>query len=274
MRKGILTFSPFALYALYSSIFTHALGSLSLPLVALGSYYSFRTVDKNVVKSLSYDNSSEKFEIVLSDIVPRKVIFKRGDYSIERRINHYLLKGLKDTFVLPTNEEGVAIDHRLLNQLLSPKFEDKALESILIRDSKLVNLACPFSRLPGNSLDLIAREKIVSQEHSFDKLTQAEINIKILSVPDTQVKDYINSLSSHIDVLPSNELRQVEEVFIKSGLEGKAAEITKFIHKNFFVTKIRHLKGLVGFELKELAEEFKLSVDEVNHLKDEFLLIK
>lgn len=250
------------------------MGSLSLPLVALGSYYAFRSVDKNAVKSLSFDESSEKFEIIFSDVFSRKFTFKRGDFAIERRADQYLLKGLKDTYILPTNDEGVNIDHRLLNQLLSPKLEDKALESILIRDSKLVNLVCPYSRLPGNSLDLIAREKIVAQEHSFEKLTQAEINIKILSVPDIQVKDYIKSLSSHVETLPNNELRQVEELFAKSGLEGKAAEVTKFLHQKYFVTKLRHLKGLIGYELRELALEFKLSTEEVNHLKDEFSQIK
>lgn len=250
------------------------MGTLGLPLVAFGAYYAFKSVDKNVVKSLSYDESSDKFEVTFSDIISRKVSFKRGDFAIERRTNEYHLKGLKDTYILPTNQDGVDVDHKLLNQLFSPKFEDKALESILIRNSKLVNLNCPFSRLPGNSLDLLAREKIVAQEHSFDKLTQSEINIKILSVQDSQVTDFIKSLNSHVETLPSNEFRQIEELFAKVGLENKAGDITKFIHQKYFVSKLRHLKGLVGYELKEITEEFKLNPEEVNHLKEQFSLIK
>lgn len=45
---------------------------------------------------------------------------------------------MKDTYTLSTNEEGIIIDYRPLSQLISPKFEDKALESIFFRDNKLV----------------------------------------------------------------------------------------------------------------------------------------
>lgn len=225
-----------------------------------------------VVKELIYNKDTLEITIHLSGF-SNPVTLRVGSFAIKDCGDAYtIISGLPDKYVLFKN--STLLNRKLVEYLGNLKFQDRDVESLLLKNGRLINFSCPFVGFPPETLDLAARRQILSEQESLENLSPSEIHRKMLDIPDANVNDYILTVQSRLDGNESDQISEVRDFLSQILASEKVSEALDLLTSKYHVKKLGHLKGFKGVEFDLAVKSLDLTDTEVTQLRERISNIK
>lgn len=229
------------------------LSPFTIPIVLLSAYTSFNFHNifpqiANVAKKIVFFQHDQTFEIELVD--GRKILMRRNCIDITNNGKLFVVTDGRINVYLPVEDSHG--EYNIFSQLMNPKLKDNSVDSILLKNGKMIDLTCNTTTVPESALDNVVRDKILrGQISDIDKLKHEEYYIKTLKISDSDVNDYIKRASSKLNIL---EQQDVEHFFETIGIsQEQSKEIILYANRKYHISKLNHLKFLSKEELKDLC---------------------
>mmetsp|Transcript_21231 Transcript_21231/g.22016 ORF Transcript_21231/g.22016 Transcript_21231/m.22016 type:complete len:453 (-) Transcript_21231:95-1453(-) len=228
----------------------------------------------NLVKKLVYKNLTKTIEVdyITSICTNGNASFELGELNLQyvsadpnTTTGYYLLYNNTHKFVLPIENSNTLFDRKLLVELFNLRSRDSLVEYALISNKFLINLNCPFTRNPNNTIDTLLREKILSENENIHKLSSEDLQFKLLSIHDNEVEEYREKLLTELRNSEEKNISDIKYILQKVGIE-KSSEAASFLIENLNVSSFEHLKNISEFELKTLSKYLSLSAEEEEKL--------
>jgi hypothetical protein len=277
----LFTSAPMIGYFVYHNALFALLASYTLPACLASSAFIWNISSKycsnhTLVKSVIYNKDTLEIQINFLTPYKKPVNLRVGSFAIKDMGNSYsIISGLEESFTIYKKEK---LNHKVLNYIANPKFHDKEVEALLMKNGRLINFSCSFVGSHVNdTLDHALRRKLLSDKVAIQKLTTEEIHLNMLKIPDNQVNDYLDTLDHHFQTqIDKNALvKEVEEFIYSCGLPlEKAKELKDILFSRYHVRQLSHLKGFKDLELESTIKTLDLTNSEASELREKIGNIK
>ena len=184
--------------------------------------------------------------------------------------NYYVLTDVTNRYIIHENESN-KIDRRLLNQLFTENTSrDSNVDSILIKNSKIINVFCPYSNNSNTTLEHLTRVSILNSNHSNfsnHNLSNKELVEQYNSITDSEVESHISNITNDSELNSSSNNSYFDlELFLESQGISKHKDLLAVLNASYYVRNISNLRSLSRNEIRNACSSVFVEGEEVDAL--------